>query len=176
MLQAVEQRIDQGFFLEQLVPVGQIEIGRDDGRDAAVTLVHETEEGVGLFRLEGQVAEFVDEQNLQTAQAFEQPRGGAIGERCVEFVEQRLGVVEAAAVTVEAGFAQETKSYSRLAGSGRTDQQDVVGAAQEVQAGEAVDLRLVDARLALEGEGFERPAPRQMRLIEAVGQTALASR
>src|ERR1700731_5221197 len=53
MLQAVEQRVDKVFFLEQLVPVGQIEIRRDDGRNAVVALIHETEERVYLFRFEG---------------------------------------------------------------------------------------------------------------------------
>src|SRR6266566_8979214 len=92
MLQAVEERIDQGLFLEQLVPLGQIEIGGDDGGDAVVALVHEAEEGVGLLRLEGEIADLVDDQGLQLAQALEQPCG----------VEQRLGIVEAAAVAVEA--------------------------------------------------------------------------
>ena len=32
VLEAVEQRIDQGFALEQLVPVRIIEIGGNDGR------------------------------------------------------------------------------------------------------------------------------------------------
>jgi hypothetical protein len=110
------------------------------------------------------------------AQALEQPRGGAIGERGIELVEQRLGIVEAAAVAVEAGFAQEPEGDTGFAGAGRTDEQDIFGAAQEVEAGQRVDLRFVDPRLAIEREGVERPPPRQMCLIEAVGQAALAAR
>jgi len=99
MPQAIEQRVDQGLFLEQFVPVVRIEIGCDDRRDAVVALVHQAEEGIDLFRLEGQVAEFVDDQWLEAAELGEQLRRRAIGERSIEFVEQRLGVVETAAIT-----------------------------------------------------------------------------
>jgi len=60
MLQAIEQRIDQRLLVEQIIPAWQIEVGGDDSRDAVVALVHQAEEGVGLFRLERQVAQFVD--------------------------------------------------------------------------------------------------------------------
>jgi hypothetical protein len=56
MLQSIEQRIDQRLLVEQLIPVWQIEVSRDDCRDAVVALIHQPEEGVGLFRLERQVA------------------------------------------------------------------------------------------------------------------------
>jgi hypothetical protein len=70
---------------------------------------------------------------------------GAIGQRGIELVEQRLGVVEAAAVAIETSFAQKAEGDSGLAGAGRPDEQDIVGAAQEVEAGKRVDLRPVDA-------------------------------
>src|SRR5271166_1651785 len=60
MLQAIEQRIDQRLLVEQVIPVRQIEVGGDDRRDAVVALIHQTEESVGLFGLERQVAELVD--------------------------------------------------------------------------------------------------------------------
>ena len=60
MLEAVEERVDERFLLEQLVPLGQVEIGSDDGGCAIVTLVHEAEEGVGLLRLEAQISDLVD--------------------------------------------------------------------------------------------------------------------
>ena len=80
MLQAIEQRIDQSFFVEQVIPIRQIEIGGDDRRDAIVALIHETEEGVGLFRLERQVAEFVNDQWAHPAHLGQQSCGGAIGQ------------------------------------------------------------------------------------------------
>ena len=110
MLQAIEQRIDEGLLLEQLVPRGEVQVGRDDRRNAVIPLVHEAEEGVALFRLEGQISELIDEQRLERAQVLEELWRGAIGERGVEFIEQNLGVVEAAVVTVlkEPGFVPKT--------------------------------------------------------------------
>src|SRR4029077_9921928 len=90
--------------------------------------------------------------------------------------EQRLSIIEAAAVSVETGLTQQRHGNYGLAGSGGSHQQKIVGAAPEVEAGEAVDLRLVDAWLAFEREAVERPAPRQMCLVETVGEAALASR
>jgi len=60
MLQAIEQRIDQGFLVEQRVPVWEIEVGGDDRRDAAVALIHQPEEGVCLLRLDRQIAELIN--------------------------------------------------------------------------------------------------------------------
>ena len=94
-------------FLEHLVPLEQIEIVGDGGGDAVVALVHEAEEG--------EIADLVDEQRLHLSQTFEQPRGAMIGERGIEIIEQRLGIVEAAAVAVEPGFAQQPDGYSGLA-------------------------------------------------------------
>src|SRR5260370_374655 len=79
-------------------------------------------------------------------------------------------------VAVEAGLGKEREGNSGLAGAGRRDEQDIVGTTYEVEGGKGVDLPLVDSRLAFEREGIERPTPRQMCLIEGVGEAALASR
>ena len=70
--QTVEQRIDEVFLVEQLVPVGEIERRRDDGRDAIVALVDEPEEGIGLPRLHVEIVDLVDDRRLQPAQPLEQ--------------------------------------------------------------------------------------------------------
>jgi len=53
MLQAVEQGVDHRLFLEEVVPFRCVEIGGNDRRDPVVARVHQSEEGVDLFRLEG---------------------------------------------------------------------------------------------------------------------------
>src|SRR5262245_35268996 len=131
MPQTVEQRIDQVLVAEQLVPLIEIKRRRDDGRDAVVTLVDETEEGVGLFRLDRQIVDLVDDEGLTAAQTLQQAASGAVGEGCVEVVEQILRIVEAAAVAIEAGFAQNADGYCRLACPGLAGEHDVVGTAQE---------------------------------------------
>ena len=83
MLQAIEQRIDQRLLVEQIVPVRQIEVCSDDRRYTAVALVHQAEEGVGLFRLQRQVPEFVNEQRAHPAHLSQQLGGRAIGQRGV---------------------------------------------------------------------------------------------
>jgi hypothetical protein len=87
MLQAVEQCIDQRFIVEQFIPTIEVEIRGDDGRDSAVAFIHETEEDVDLFRLKGNVAQFVNEQRLHAAQICEQSRRGPIGKRRIKFIE-----------------------------------------------------------------------------------------
>ena len=67
VLEAVEQRIDQGFALEQLVPVRIIEIGRDDRRPTAVAHIQQLKEGVDLFGFQGQVAQLIDLEEIVAA-------------------------------------------------------------------------------------------------------------
>src|SRR5271165_4119287 len=67
VLQPIDQGVDQGLLVEQIVPLGKVEVGGDDGGGAVVALIHQTEEGVGLFGLEGQVAELVNEERTITA-------------------------------------------------------------------------------------------------------------
>src|SRR4029077_18581315 len=122
----------------------RLEIGGDDGRHSVVAQVDEPEEGVDLFGIEVDVAQLVDDHGLYFRQLGQQALRGVVGQGRVEFVEQILGVVEAPAITAEASLTQQAQGDSGLAGAGVADQQDVLVAAQEVEAGEAVDLCLAD--------------------------------
>jgi hypothetical protein len=51
---------------------------------------------------------------------FQEPRGRAVGERSVEFVEQVLSIIEAPAISIEAGFAQNADRDPGFASPGRT--------------------------------------------------------
>jgi len=114
----------------------------------------------------------INDQRTHAAHLGQQPRGGAVGQRGVQLVEQHLRVIEAAAVTVETRLAQQSHGQSGFARTRFADEQDVVGPAQEVQPCEGLDLRFGDPWLTVEREGLERPAPRQMRLSEAIGEAA----
>ena len=173
VLEAVEQGVDQGLIAEQVVPLVEVEVGRDDGTLAGVALLQELEQGVGMLGLEVHVAQFVNDEGIVGGQPLEQAGGGVIGERGVELVDQVLGVVEAAAVPVDQRLAQEADGQSRLPGAGRTDQDQVLGPLDEPQTGEGADVRGVDRRLALEGEGVQRPVPGQARLLQPVGEAPL---
>jgi len=52
-----------------------------------IALFHQLEEGVGLFGLEIQVTELVDQQDIQTGQTIQQTARGAVGQRCVHLIE-----------------------------------------------------------------------------------------
>src|SRR5262249_37085451 len=153
MPQAVEKGIDEVLRLEQLVPVVELERSRDDGRHSIVALVDEPEEGIGLLRLDVEIVDLVDDQRLQPAQPLEQPGSRAVGKRGVKLIEEVLGIIEAAAVAVEAGFAQNADGNASLAGPRLPRENDVVGPAQEVEPGQRLDLPPVDAGLRIEGEG-----------------------
>ena len=57
--------------------------------------------------------------------------------------------------------------------AGRADEDDVLGLGDEVQFGEGADLALVDAGLALEGEGLEGPLLGQPARFDPPGERAL---
>src|SRR5262249_44923795 len=174
--QAVEPRIDEVFLLEQLVPVGEIEGGRDDRRHTVVALVDEAEEGIGLLRLHVEIVDLVDDKRLQAAQTLEQPRGRAVRKGGIKLIEEILSIIEAAAVAVETGLAQNADGNSGLARAGLPREHDVISAVWEVEPGQRLDLPLVEARLLIEGKGCKRPIPGQPRLFEPVGKAALALR
>ena len=61
VLEAVEEGIDQWFSLKESVPVAVLEIGCDHCSRSAVTFIHQSEEGIGLFRFEGQIPKLVNQ-------------------------------------------------------------------------------------------------------------------
>ena len=60
VLEAIQEGNDQGLVWEDLIPRGDIQVRRNDGRHPSIAAVHQTEEGVGLFGFQGQVAKLVD--------------------------------------------------------------------------------------------------------------------
>lgn len=149
MLKPIEQRIDESFLLKEFIPVRPLEIRRDDGRQSlGVALIHQAEEGVDVFWLEIEVAEFIDGNELNPAQILDQLNDGTGGEGSIQFVEQILSVIEAGAITVQTSFADEADGDPGIAGALRSDEEQVLAAAQKVQAGQGEDLRLVDTERA----------------------------
>ena len=67
MLKAVEQGIHERFTLEEVIPLGVIEVGGNNGGVSSIAIVHEFEEGIDLFGLEGEVAELINDQDVVSA-------------------------------------------------------------------------------------------------------------
>ena len=86
VLEAIEEGVHQWLALEQIVPLGVVEVGGDDGRFSAVPLVHQLEESIDLLRIEREVPQFVDEQEIVGRKPLEELGRASVGKGSVEFV------------------------------------------------------------------------------------------
>jgi hypothetical protein len=93
VLESIKPGINERFALEEVVPLGVIEVGGDDGRLSTIAIVHAFEEGIDMLGLEGEVAELIDDQDIVSAQAPEQLRCGAVRQGGVEGIEEFLSKV-----------------------------------------------------------------------------------
>src|ERR1017187_1812819 len=76
---AAQQRVHHRLVAQKIVPLVIHQIRRDDSGVAMIALFHQLEEGVRLFGFEIQIAELVDQQDIQTGQAIQQPARGPVG-------------------------------------------------------------------------------------------------
>jgi hypothetical protein len=83
MFQSVQERVYEGFSLEEIIPVGVVEVGGDEGGFSPIAFTHEFEEGIDLFGFEGEVTQFVDEEQIVAAEITDEFWGGAGGELCL---------------------------------------------------------------------------------------------
>src|ERR1039458_6330498 len=72
---AAQQGVHHRLVAQKIVPLVIHQIRRDDSGVA----IHQLEEGVRLFGFEIQIAELVDQQDIQTGQAIQQPARGPVG-------------------------------------------------------------------------------------------------
>ena len=107
MAHAVQQGSHHGTVTEEVVPLVIAEIGGNESWPMAVALLHQFEEDIGLFGCDVDVAQFVDEEHIESGQAVEEFTGGAICERSVHFVEQILGADELATIAILECFEQD---------------------------------------------------------------------
>ena len=78
VFQPVKEPIHQGFLAEEVVPLGVIEVGGDDGRFSTVAFLHELEEDIGLFGVERKVSEFVDHEQIVSRQGTQELGGASV--------------------------------------------------------------------------------------------------
>jgi hypothetical protein len=84
MLETVKQRIDERFALEEFIPLRVVEVGGDDRGLAAIAIVHQFEKRIDLFGLQGEIAKFIDQQDVIAAESPQELSGGAIGQGGIE--------------------------------------------------------------------------------------------
>ncbi len=172
MPETIEQRLDHLFLAEEAVPVVVVEVGGDDGGLPAVAFFHQLEEDVGLLRLQVQVPHLVNDQQVDAGEAVQQLSGRPVREACVHLVEQVLRLDEQAAVPSLERLEQDPDAQAGLPDASVANQDEVAGPVHEVQPGELLDDLALDARLAVPGEGLQRPGLWKLGPTDAMGQEA----
>jgi len=101
MFETVQEGVNEGFSLKEVVPFGVIQIGRDDAGFFSITFPHEFKESIDLFRFQGEVPQLVNQKEIVTAEALDEFWGGSVRQRGVEFIQEILGEIEPSPVSGE---------------------------------------------------------------------------
>ena len=118
--EAVQDGVGVGGIPHNLVPGGQGELGGDDRRPAAVSLLEDFEQIVPGAGVEGFEAEVVENEQIGAAEGFDEARMAAVapGERQV-LAELWPAMIEDGAI-VAAGFLADGAGQPAFADAGRT--------------------------------------------------------
>ena len=146
MSEAIEQGRGHLGIAEDGRPLAEGEVGGDDDRGSLVEPAHEVEEELPAGLCEGQVTEFVEDDEVAPGELV----GGAAlasgAEFGLEVVDQVDDVVAPASAALSDAGPRDGDGEMGLAGAGAADQDDVALALKEAAAGEFADQGLVDRR------------------------------
>ena len=131
--------IGGGFVAEDLAPAAEGLVGGDDQAGAFVAAGDEHEHEVGGVRVEGDVADLVDDQQRDPLQAIELCVEAALALGVGEQRDPFGGGLERDAVAGETGADSQGDAQVGLAGAGRPEQDDVLLAGEEVELAEMQD-------------------------------------
>ena len=90
MAQPTEERVDERFVTEKRLPLGIIQIGRDNRGPPAVAFLHQFEKDVGLFGLEIELAQLVDVQDVDPDERVEEAARDAVDEPLLQRLTREL--------------------------------------------------------------------------------------
>lgn len=172
--EAVEDRGGKGSVAEKAAPVAKRDVRGDGGGDAGVPPIDEVVEGVRSGRLIAALldlaeADVVNDQELGADPGLEAAGVGAIGEAGVQIVEEIDAAGVAHGEALFAGTEREGLEEVALAGTALASDDEVVVAADEVEAGKLEDERLVETGLEVPVEDLE-----DLALDETTGVDAAA--
>lgn len=158
--EAVEDRRSEGSVAEEAAPVAERDVRGDGGGDAGVPPIDEVVEGVSRGRLIAALldlaeADVVNDQEIGASPGLEAAGIGAIGEAGVEIIKEVDAAGVAHGEALFAGTECEGLEDVALAGAALAGDDEVVVAADKVEAGELEDERLVEARLEVPVEDLE---------------------
>ena len=167
MGQAIEQRGRHLGVREDARPFPEGQIGGHQHRGALVEPADEVEQELAAGLSEGQIAEFVENDEVHAGQVIGEPALAAIAGLGFEPVDEIDDVVEPAAGAGADAASGDGDDEVGFAGPGAADQDGVALLREEAAAGEIAHQGLVDRR-ALELEVVEILGERQLGNRELV--------
>jgi len=144
MGEAVEERRGHLCVAEDGRPFTECEVGGDDDRCALVEAADEVEEQLPAGLREGQIAEFIEDDEVEAGHVIGEPSLLAAAGLGLEPVYQIDDVVEAAAGAVADERAGDGNGEMGLAGSGAADEDHVALVGDEAAIGQFPNQPLVD--------------------------------
>ena len=134
--QAIEQRGRHLGIAEDARPFAEGEIGGDDDRGALVEPADEVEQELAAGLSEGQIAEFVEDDEVHAGQVIGDPTLPSVAGLGLEPVDEIDHVVEPAAGAGSDAASGDGDGKMGLAGAGSADQHGVALLGNEAAAGE----------------------------------------
>ena len=131
---------------EDARPFAEGEIGGDDDRGSFVEPADEMEEELAAGLGEGQIAEFIEDDEVHAGEVIGEPALPAVAGLGFEPIDEIDDIVEPAARAGANAASRNGDGEMGLAGSGSADQHDVALLGDEAAAGEVFDQGLVDGR------------------------------
>lgn len=156
MQQAIEQGGDGGGVAEQLAPVIDGSVGRQQRRGPFVAPHDDLEQVLGGRVRELSHPEVVDDEQRDGRQVGEEGLAGAVQGGVGQVFEQGVGLAIQHAMPLQNRRAAQRLREVALAGAGRPEQQDVLALGDEAAGRELVDERAVHVLVEIEIEGVER--------------------
>gem|GEM_PF-2075994 len=101
IFETIQEGVHEGLSLKEVIPFWVVQVRSHDRGFFAISFPHQFKEGIDLFGFEGQIPQFVDQEQIVAAEAMDEFGAGSICQRGVEFVQEILGVIEASPVSGE---------------------------------------------------------------------------
>src|ERR1700722_6457296 len=139
---------------EDLRPIGESEVRRDDDRGVFVELADEMEQQLRAGLAERQIAEFVDDDEVMTQQGLDDAAAPSRGLFLFELIDEIDEIEEASARSGTDDGGGDGDRQMGLSRAGPADQDQIALSVDEVAGGEFANLPFVDRR-ALEDESLE---------------------
>lgn len=143
MDEPVDDGHDAGCIGEDLAPFSERPVGGDDRGLAFVTPIDDLEQQIGMAGAIGEVADLIDYQDVGAGIVSEASAQRAVAVLCRQIAEHLGGIDEQRAVALHDRLMREVLSDQGFADAIGSDQDDVEGLTDKVQAHQRGDGRLV---------------------------------